>query len=87
MVVFSVFSHYQVLVHLVKESSDNVTDWTRLGTDLYIAAQIPSHNLNSPLVFVLGDGKEYGGFVNKELSGGKKYNIYSRALTIKSRKV
>ena len=72
-------------MHLVKESTDTVTDWTKLGTDLYIAAQIPAHNVNPSLVFTLGDGKEYGGFVNKELSSGQKYNIYSRALTIKSK--
>ena len=72
-------------MHVVKESTDTVTDWTKLGSDLYIAARIPFGDVNSSLVFALGDGKEYGGFVNKELSSGQKYNIYSRALTVKSK--
>ena len=73
------------MVHLVKEWTDSVCDWRNLGTDLYVAAQIPSGEVKTRLNFLLGDGKEYGGFVNKELSGGQKYNIYSRGLSMKSK--
>ena len=72
-------------MHLVEESTDTVSDWTKLGSDLYIAAQIPSGDVNPSLVFAVGDGKEYGGFVNKKPSSGQKYNVYSRALTFKSK--
>ncbi|XP_074611759.1 receptor-type tyrosine-protein phosphatase S-like isoform X4 [Acropora palmata] len=74
-------SYYQILVHRVQDFSDTVSDWTNFGPDIYISAQIPASEVKTKLIFVLGDGKDKGGYNNKELSSGQKYNIYSRALT------
>ncbi|XP_015759655.1 PREDICTED: uncharacterized protein LOC107338918 [Acropora digitifera] len=74
-------SYYQILVHKVQDFTDTVSDWTNFGPDVYISAQIPASEVKTKMIFVLGDGKDKGGYNNKELSSGQKYNIYSRALT------
>ena len=74
------YSYYQVLVHKVNDWSDEVSDWEKLESDVYIAAQIRADSVNLSLVFVVGDGKTYNGYENKQLSDGQKYKIYSRGL-------
>ena len=81
--MFDICSHYQLLVHLVKEWSDTISDWNELGQDVYyICAQVPAVSEVPSMVFVIGDGKNYSGFINKALSSGQKYQIYSRGLTV-----
>ena len=80
-------SDYQVLVHQVNDWTDEVSDWNTLGTDVYIAAQIPSNSMNPSIVFVVGDAKTYDGYENKQLSTGHKYKIYSRGLARRVTKV
>ena len=81
------FSHYQVLVHRVKEWTDEVTDWSNFGSAFYISAQFPEGPVNPSMVFVVGDGKTYDSYTNKKLLSGQKYKIYFRALTYISDKV
>ena len=79
-------SHYQLLVHLVKKWSDAISDWDELGQDVYyICAQVPAVSEVPSMVFVIGDGKNYSGFINKALSSGQRYKIYSRGLTVNSK--
>ena len=73
-------SDYQVLVHQVNDWTDEVSEWNTLESDVYIAAQIPANSMNPSIVFVVGDGKTYDGYENKQLSTGQKYKIYSRGL-------
>ena len=73
-------SDYQVLVHQVNDWTDEVSEWNTLESDVYIAAQIPANSMNPSIVFVVGDGKTYDGYENKQLSNGQKYKIYSRGL-------
>ena len=80
-------SDYQVLVHQVNDWTEEVSEWSTLGTDVYIAAQIPANSTNSSIVFVVGDGKTYNGYENKQLSNGQKYKIYSRGLAHRVTKV
>ena len=81
------YSDYQVLVHKVNDWKDEVSNWDKLESDVYIAAQIPANSVNPSMVFVVGDGKTYDGYENKELSGGQKYKIYSRGLALRATKV
>ena len=74
------YSYYQVLVHKVNDWSDEVSDWEKLESDVYIAAQIRADSVQLSMVFVVGDGKTYYGYENKQLSDGKKHKIYSRGL-------
>ena len=74
------YSYYQVLVHKVNDWSDEVSDWEKLESDVYIAAQIRADSVHLSMVFVVGDGKTYYGYENKQLSDGQKYKIYSRGL-------
>ena len=74
------YSDYQVLVHKVNDWSDEVSDWEKLESDVYTAAQIRADSVNPSMVFVVGDGKTYDGYENKQLSVGQKYKIYSRGL-------
>ena len=74
------YSDYQVLVHKVNGWSDGVSNWEKLESDVYIAAQIGADSVNPSMVFVVGDGKTYNGYENKQLSDGQKYKIYSRGL-------
>ena len=74
------YSYYQVLVHKVNDWSDEVSDWEKLESDVYIAAQIRADSVHLSMVFVVGDGKTYNGYENKQLSDGQKYKIYSRGL-------
>ena len=71
----------------VQDFSDRVSDWKNFGPNFYISAQIPAREVKTEMTFVLGDGKNKGGYNNKELSSGQKYNIYSRALTAVTSKV
>ena len=80
-------SDYQVLVHQVNDWTDEVSDWNTLGTDVYIAAQIPANSMNPSIVFVVGDAKTYDGYENKQLSTGQKYEIYARGLARRVTKV
>ena len=66
---------------------DEVSDWEKLESDVYIAAQIPANSVNPSMVFVVGDGKTYGDYENKQLSDGQKYKIYSRGLALPVTKV
>ena len=84
---FFSFSHYQVLVHRVKEWTEEISDWSNFGPDFFISAQIPAASVNPSMVFVVGDGKTYDSYINKKLLSGQKYNIYSRALTTMPSKV
>ncbi|XP_068725972.1 receptor-type tyrosine-protein phosphatase T-like isoform X6 [Montipora capricornis] len=79
-------SYYQVLVHRVEDWTDNISEWNNFGSDFYVSAQIPASAVNPSMTFVLGDGEDKGGFTNKKLSRGQKYNVYSRATTAKSKK-
>ena len=81
------YSYYQVLVHKVNDWGDTVSDWKTLGSDVYIAAQILADSVNPSMVFVVGDGKPYNGYKNKQLSDGQKYKIYSRGLGLRATKV
>ena len=81
------YSYYQVLVHKVNDWSDEVSDWEKLESDVYIAAQIRADSVNPSMVFVVGDGKTYDGYENKQLSVGQKYKIYSRGLGLRATKV
>ena len=81
------YSYYQVLVHKVNDWGDKVSDWKTLGSDVYVAAQIPADSVNPSMVFVVGDGKTKGGYENKQLSDGQKYKIYSRGLARRVTKV
>ena len=74
-------------MHEVNDWKDEVSNWDKLESDVYIAAQIPADSVNPPMVFVVGDGKTYDGYENKELSGGQKYKIYSRGLAPRATKV
>ena len=67
----------------VKEWTDNISDWNAIGEDFYISAQIKAESVNPSKVFVIGDEKKYGDYVNKKLLGGEKYKIYSRGLASK----
>ena len=64
----------------VNDWCNEVSDWKALGSDIYIAAQIPANSVNPYMVFEVGDGKTYDGYENKQLSNGQKYKIYSRGL-------
>ncbi|XP_068677355.1 uncharacterized protein [Montipora foliosa] len=79
-------SYYQVLVHRVEDWTDKISEWNNFGPDFYVSAQIPASAVNPSMTFVLGDGEDIGGFTNKKLSRGQKYNVYSRATTAKSKK-
>ena len=81
------YSYYQVLVHKVNDWSDEVSDWEKLESDVSIAAQIRADSVNPSMVFVVGDGKTYDGYKNKQLSDGQKYKIYSRGLALRVTKV
>ena len=74
-------------MHGVQDFTDTVSDWKNFGSNLYISAQIPASEVKAEMRFVLGDGKDKGGYNNKELSSGQKYNIYFRALTTVTSKV
>ena len=67
-------------MHKVNDWCDEVSDWKTLESDVYIATQIPAYSVNPSIVFVVGDGKTYYGYKNKQLSNGQKYKIYSRGL-------
>ena len=86
-VLFHYFSFYQILVHRVQDFTDTVSDWKNFGSNVYISAQISASEVKTKMTFVLGDGKDEGGYNNKELSSGQKYNVYSRALTEVASKV
>ena len=73
-------SDYQVLVHQVNDWTDEVSEWNTLESNVYIVAQISANSMNPSIVFVVGDGKTYDGYENKQLSTGQKYKIYSRGL-------
>ena len=71
----------------VNDWCNEVSDWKTLGSDIYIAAQIPGNSVNPSMVFEVGDGKTYDGYENKQLSNGQKYKIYSRGLARRATKV
>ena len=74
-----------MLVHKVNDWTDEVSDWET--SDVYIAAQIRADSVDVSMVFVVGDGKTYNGYENKQLSDGQKYKIYSRGLGDRATKV
>ena len=74
-------------MHRVQDWTDTVSDWNDLGSNFYISGQIPARDVKNKTTFLLGDGEVKGGYNNKELSRGQKYNIYSRALSEKPSKV
>ena len=74
-------------MHGVQDFSDTVSDWKNFGPDVYISAQIPASEVKTKMIFVLGDGKDKGGYDNKKLSSGQKYKIYARAVTEVTSKV
>ena len=76
-----------MLVHKVNHWTDEVSDWETLTSDVYIAAQIRADSVDASMVFVVGDGKTYNGYDNKQLSDGQKYKIYSRGLGGRATKV
>ena len=51
----------------------------------YIAAKFYQRDI--PYTFVLGDGKEYDGFLNKRLEKDKTYRIFVRAVVDTPEKV
>ena len=91
------FSFYQVVVYHADERTGETCDARKnvsfhnasvVGkADAYIAAQFPAASVKPSLEFLLGDGRHYGHFTNSKLSRGKKYNVYSRNLTIWNSKV
>ena len=74
-------------MHEVQDWNDNVSDWKNFGPDVYISAQIRAADVKTKMIFVLGDGKDKGGYDNKKLSSGQKYKIYARAVTEVTSKV
>ena len=74
-------------MHKVNDWDDKVSDWKTLETDVYIAAQIRADSVNPSMVFVVGDGKTYNGYKNKQLSNGQNYKIYARGLGRRTTKV
>ena len=72
-------------MHRVEDWTDKISEWNNFGPDFYVSAQIPASAVNPSMTFVLGDGEDIGGFTNKKLSRGQKYNVYSRATTAKSK--
>ena len=46
------YSDYQVLVHKVNYWSDEVSDWEKLESDVYIAAQIRAASVNPSMVLL-----------------------------------
>ncbi|XP_068703646.1 contactin-4-like isoform X2 [Montipora foliosa] len=63
---------------------DNVTNYkeaTRKGENLYMAARLSQDALNTSKVFVLGDGKTFGGYENVQLQPGTSYKVYIRGVT------
>ena len=86
------YSFHQVIVKIPgkvtkRETStlpDNVTNYkeaTRKGENLYMAARLSRDALNTSKVFVLGDGKTYGGYENVQLQPGRSYKVYIRGVT------
>ena len=71
----------------VQDWTDNVSDWKNFGSNFYISAQIPASEVKTKMIFLLGDGENKGGYKNKKLSSGKKYKIYSRAVSEVTSKV
>lgn len=74
-------------MHQVQDWNDTVNDWNDFGPNFYISAQISASDVNTKVMFLLGDGENKGGYNNKELSSGQKLKIYSRALTEVTSKV
>ncbi|XP_068703641.1 receptor-type tyrosine-protein phosphatase F-like isoform X3 [Montipora foliosa] len=83
---------HQVIVKILgkvtkRETStlpDNVTNYkeaTRKGENLYMAALLSRDALNTSKVFILGDGKTYGGYENVQLKPGTRYKVYIRGVT------
>lgn len=85
-------SHYQVIVHLVKDWTDQIPEKYKTllkgydksqdqNQNFYIAAELPSSSIHPSLSFIIGDAKSYGPYENVGLLKTKKYKIYIRAVT------
>lgn len=85
-------SHYQVIVHLVKDWTDQIPEKYRTllkgydksqdqNQNFYIAAELPSSSIHPSLSFIIGDARSYGPYENVALLKTKKYKIYIRAVT------
>ena len=83
---FEYFSAYQVIVLKVADGVEELpSDYNSQLKDegnFYVAAEIE----NDPVYgeswkFTVGDGKSYGTYVNKELTGREDYIVYQRAIT------
>ncbi|XP_068673675.1 receptor-type tyrosine-protein phosphatase S-like isoform X2 [Montipora foliosa] len=63
---------------------DNVTNYQearRKGEKFYMAASLSRDSLSTSKVFVLGDGKTYGGYENVQLEPETRYKAYIRGVT------
>ena len=85
-------SHYQVIVLLVKDWTDQIPEKYKTllrdydksqdqNQNFYIAAELPSSLIHPSLSFIIGDAKSYGPYENAALVKTKKYKIYIRAVT------
>ncbi|XP_068703651.1 receptor-type tyrosine-protein phosphatase mu-like [Montipora foliosa] len=62
---------------------DNFTNYRearRKGEKFYMAASLSRDALSTSKVFVLGDGKTYGGYKNVQLEPGTRYRAYIRGV-------
>ena len=86
------YSFHQVIVEIPEKVTkrqtptlpDNVTNYQearRKGEKFYMAASLSRDSLSTSKVFVLGDGKTYGGYENVQLEPGTRYKAYIRAVT------
>ena len=86
------YSFHQVIVEIpgkvtkrqTSNLRDNVTNYKearRKGENLYMAARLSRDALSTSKVFVLGDGKTYGGYENVQLEPGTSYKVYIRGVT------
>ncbi|XP_068719116.1 insulin-like peptide receptor [Montipora capricornis] len=68
-------------IPIIPDDVTNYKEVTRKVEKLYIAARLSRDALNTSKVFVLGDGKTYGGYENVQLEPGTRYKVYIRGVT------
>ncbi|XP_069819447.1 receptor-type tyrosine-protein phosphatase epsilon-like [Dendropsophus ebraccatus] len=75
-------SHYEIIVFTEGESNTSDclqaprTPYNSSLTANYTAVLLPAHNMTEPIT--LGDGKQYGDFINAPLIPNLKYSVYVR---------
>lgn len=72
-------SAYQIEVERMEEIGDDATANRRkrlAQVPGYVTAQLDPRNVTERRVLVIGDGQQYGGFVNYALEPGRQYQVY-----------